>query len=92
MAQQIEIHIEELVLHGIQPGNRYQLAAAVQAELTNLLQQRGLQGANGQKGFDRIGGGQIHLPQRANDVQTGNAIAGNVFAAIQQTAKPKRRK
>ena len=85
MAQQIEIHIEELVLHGIQPGNRHQLAAAVQAELTNLLLQRGLPGANGQKGFGLVSGGQIHMPQPGNDVRMGNAIAGNVFSVLQQS-------
>jgi len=33
----IELHIEELVLHGFAPGDRYRIAAAVERELQRLF-------------------------------------------------------
>jgi hypothetical protein len=35
--QSIDLHIEELVLHGFASGDRYAIAAAVERELTQLL-------------------------------------------------------
>jgi len=34
----IEIHIEELVLHGFAPGDRYRIAEAVEQELYRLFE------------------------------------------------------
>ena len=36
----INLHIEELVLHGFAPGDRYTIADAVERELTHLLAQQ----------------------------------------------------
>jgi hypothetical protein len=41
----IVIEIDELVLHGFPPGDRYRIGEAVQAELTRILGERGLAGA-----------------------------------------------
>lgn len=38
----IELHIEELVLHGFDPRDRHAIADAVQSELTRLVGERGL--------------------------------------------------
>jgi hypothetical protein len=35
----IKLHIEELVLHGFAPGDRYSIADAVERELSQLLAQ-----------------------------------------------------
>lgn len=48
----VTISIEELVLDGFAPGDRHRIAAAVSAELTRLVAERGLpeglvQGAGG---------------------------------------------
>ena len=40
--QQIELHIEELVLHGFEVGDRYGIAEAVEHELARLLCQQGV--------------------------------------------------
>jgi len=37
----IELHIEELVLHGLALGDRYRIADAVQRELTRLFAAQG---------------------------------------------------
>ena len=36
----INLHIEELVLHGFAPGDRYTIADAVERELSHLLAQQ----------------------------------------------------
>ena len=38
----IELNIEELVLHGFSPGERYNIGEAVKCELTRLLVDRGV--------------------------------------------------
>jgi hypothetical protein len=38
-ARNIKVHIEELVLHGFEPGDRHDIAAAVERELSQLLAQ-----------------------------------------------------
>ena len=41
-AQNIELHIEELVLHGFSPRERYAIGEAVQRELTRLFTEQGV--------------------------------------------------
>jgi len=36
----IELHIEELVLHGFAPGDRYRIGEAVEQELSRLFAER----------------------------------------------------
>lgn len=37
----VELHIEELVLHGFAPGDRYRISEAVQRELTRMFAEQG---------------------------------------------------
>ena len=37
----IDLHIEELVLHGFAPGERYRIGAAIERELARLLTEQG---------------------------------------------------
>ena len=45
--REIEAQIEELVLHGFPPSERYRIADAMQAELARLLTEQGLSVTNG---------------------------------------------
>ena len=38
----VDLHIEELVLHGFSPGDRHAIAEGLQGELTRLLTDQGL--------------------------------------------------
>lgn len=38
----VELHIEELVLHGFAPGDRYPIGEAVERELTRLFTEQGV--------------------------------------------------
>jgi hypothetical protein len=37
----IELHVEELALHGFEPGDRYGISEAVQRELSRLFTEQG---------------------------------------------------
>src|SRR3712207_3298477 len=51
----IELHIEELVLHGFAPGDRYRIGEAVQRELARLFAEQGVPPS-------LVGGGEVaHL-------------------------------
>ena len=40
--ENIELHIEELVLHGFAPGDRYRIGEAVERELARLFAEQGV--------------------------------------------------
>jgi hypothetical protein len=40
--REIEVHIEELILHGFEAGNRWRIADALQQELRGLLTAKGV--------------------------------------------------
>ncbi len=74
----IELHIEELVLHGYSPHDRWRIADAVRAELEARF-------ALGQSGYsrdvtiDRLDAGTIALEPGAAG---GRAIGGAIHSAI----------
>jgi hypothetical protein len=40
--REIEVHIAELVLHGFEPASRWEIASALERQLSTLLAERGL--------------------------------------------------
>jgi len=56
MSYTVSVHIEELVLIGIRPGDRDRVAQALQSELTRLLRQRPLPSGtvHGELAVDRV--------------------------------------
>jgi hypothetical protein len=61
----IEVHIEQLVLHGFAPGDRHRVGAAVERELTVLL------AAGKGLGLLRRDAEVAHVAGEAFDVPTG---------------------
>jgi len=57
----ILIEIDELVLHGFPPGDRYRIGEAVQAELVRILGERGLPGARTEGAATRLDGGAFNI-------------------------------
>lgn len=81
--QQIELHIEELVLHGFAPGDRQSIGEAVQQELTRLIAARGLPASLMQRGeVARLSGGSFNVvpgaPAGAIGAQVAQAIYGGM--------------
>jgi hypothetical protein len=74
----IELHIEELVLHGFAPGDRYGIGEAVERELQRLFAEQGVLPRLAQ------GGEVAHLDRGAFEVARG-ARAETIGAQIAQT-------
>lgn len=77
----IDLHIEELVLEGFNPGDRHAIGEAVQRELARLLAEKGVPPAMAGGGeIARVDGGQFEQgsgarPEEAG-VQTARAVYG----------------
>ncbi len=75
----IDLHIEELVLHGFAPNDRRAISEAVQRELTRLFAEQGIHPSlsNGYEA-ERVDGGTFQVQLGAK----GNAIGTQVAQAI----------
>jgi hypothetical protein len=86
MKPNVELHIEELVLHGFKPGDRHQIGEAVERELARLLAEQGLPQVQDAE-VPRLAGGQLHLSPNDNPDTVGRGLAGNIFQGIRSTNK-----
>ena len=81
----IELHIERLVLDGLQvaPQDRSQLQGALEAELTRLLATGGLRSELLSGGAMRsVAGAEIRVTPQTTGAQLGNQIAHGVHGGI----------
>jgi len=87
----IELHIERLVLDGLQVASRdrAQLQAAVEAELTRLLAAGGLRSELLSGGAMRsLGGGEIQVTYNMTPLHLGNRIAQAVHGGVGAETTP----
>jgi len=79
----VELHIEELVLHGFAPGDRHRIAAAVELELTRLFSEQPMPAAL-EKGIslDRIDGGAFQMAGKTKPASVGAQIAGAIHGGL----------
>jgi hypothetical protein len=81
----ISLHIERLVLDGLNigPGQGDQVKVAVEAELTRLLTNGGLDDALQSGGaLPRVRTGGIEVANNENPARLGEQIAGAVYGGI----------
>jgi len=72
----IEVHIEELVLHGFAPGDRHRIGEAVQHELKGLLDLHGVPPALAKnRNIDSLDCGSFKLKPSPSGKTTGHQIA-----------------
>jgi|NGEPerStandDraft_6_1074524.scaffolds.fasta_scaffold28236_3 hypothetical protein len=84
----IDLHIEELVLHGFAACDRHKIAEAVQIELTRLLSAQAPQSLlSTPLAFERMNGGVFNIKAGAKPQATGKQIARAVFRGLRQQAK-----
>jgi hypothetical protein len=81
----IELHIEELVLHGFDPRDRHAIADAVQQELARIVADRGLDSLRQSAEVPRLDAGTIDL-----DATRGAAAGAPIAGAIHSTLNPAR--
>jgi hypothetical protein len=79
----IELHIEELVLHGVPQADRYRVAAALQSELTRLLWEQGIPGSFGRDmAIERVDGGRLDYRAGATPETLGQLAARAVYGGM----------
>jgi len=78
----IELSIDELVLHGFEPAQRYAIGEALQHELTRLLIQQGRPSAISEAiEIEHLNAGSINVV-RSDVKATGRAIARAVYGEL----------
>jgi hypothetical protein len=79
----VELHIEELVLHGFAPGDRYQIGDTVQNELTRLFAEQGAPGWLSQGGeVERLDGGTFGMAPGSKAETVGAQVAQAVYTGL----------
>lgn len=79
----VDLHIEELILHDCAPGDRERVGAAVRRELERLIAERGLPPSL-RKGADisRVDGGTLQTAQGNSTESLGAQIAQAAYGAM----------
>jgi len=79
----IDLHIEELALHGFSPGDRYRIGDAVERELARLLAEQGVPPSLAQ-GFEvaRMDGGAFEVQPQARPETIGAQVAQAVYRGL----------
>jgi hypothetical protein len=79
----VHVHIDELVLHGFAPVDRYRIADAFQAELTRLFAEHGLSAALGQGAeASRLKAEEIHVTPLVPASAIGTQVARSVYGSL----------
>jgi len=83
MKPDIELHIEELVLHGVSRSDARRVGVAVEAELGRMLAEQGLpSGLRGGAEIGALDAGQVSLGVTARPESTGTAVAKAVYGEL----------
>ena len=79
----IELHIDDLVLHGFSPADRLRIAAALEGELARLFTERGLpQGLTGGAEREAINAGSFAQGHLATPASIGGQAARAVYQGL----------
>ncbi len=81
----VELYIEELVLHGFPPGDRYRLGEAVERELVRLLTEQGVASGLTHVGdIARLDGGAFAVQPGAGAEGIGVQVAQSIYQSFNQ--------
>jgi hypothetical protein len=80
----VEVTIDELVLHGFAPVDRYAIAEALEQELTRLLSAQGVPASFAQSGeAERLDGGSFTTAPDTKGKTVGTLAAQAVYHGVQ---------
>ena len=80
MPHDIELYIDELILHGFSVHDRYAIAEAVQIELTRRFTEQGVPTSFTQQiDIPSLRTKSFNFQQHTSDVTLGNSIADSVY-------------
>jgi hypothetical protein len=81
----VELHIEELVLHGFAPGDHYHIGEAVGRELQRLLSEEGVPASlTSLDRVVRLDGGAFRLSPDSTPQAHGYQIARAIYGGLKQ--------
>ena len=87
--QSVELHIDELVLHGFSPADRYPIADAIERELTRLFIQEGLPPSVAvEREVARVDGGAFRVAaggtQESRQESAGARVARAIYGGLRR--------
>ena len=83
----IHVHIDELVLHGLAPGDRRQIVIALEQELARLLGEQGVRRWRPTSvALERVNAGAFRVKAGARPEAAGTQIARAVFRSLRHHA------
>lgn len=81
----VDLHIEELVLHGFAPGDRYRIGDAIERELTRILTEQRLPPAMTQDAATpHVDGGAVEISARSDAETIGVQLAKAIYGGFDQ--------
>lgn len=81
----VELRIEELVLHGFTPAERYRIGDAVERELARLFAAQGVPATLGQgREITRLDAGAVEIQPGTNAELTGALLAQAIYGGLGQ--------
>jgi hypothetical protein len=81
--QNIEVYIDQLVLHGFSPHQHHDIAAALEAELTRLIAERGIpHGLQSKGNIPVMNAANFSINKNSKGKSIGNKIAGSVYKSL----------
>jgi len=79
----LELRIDELVLHGFEPGDRYRIGEAVERELTRLFAEQGTPPSLAQgREVTRLDGGAFEAAPGSRAEAIGAQMARMVYGGL----------
>lgn len=83
ISRNVELYIEELILHGFAPSDRYPIGEAVEQELTRLLTVQGVPPSLAQgKEVASLDGGSFEVTAGAKPEAIGNQVAQAIYGGL----------
>jgi len=83
MKQAVQIHIEELVLHGFPPSDKYRIAAGLEQGLVRLIEREGVPGRIlNSEDIYRLDAGEFRLEPYRKPETIGERVAGAIYGGL----------
>ncbi len=81
--ENVELQVEELVLRGFAPGDRYRIGEAVERELARLFVERGTPPSLARaSGIERLDGGAFEVAHGSKAEAVGVQVAQAVYGGL----------
>jgi hypothetical protein len=81
----IELHIEELVLHGFARGDRYRIGEMVERELSRLFAEQGIPSTlHASLERTRFDAGAFHVAANSTPETIGSQVAEAVYGGLKR--------